>query len=118
MKATILLPTASLFASLALGCNSTPTAPGSINGDMAIAENIVQALVEACPMASPSDEDARNLCAANLSDNKYLPSVMKNPFPVGRPEGRYELSPRRVEHELVQHVRVAAHVPQSHDVPG
>jgi hypothetical protein len=58
------------------GCGG-PTAP---DDDLAIAQKVAAALVKDCPMAAPSDEDARALCAANLSANKYLASVMQNPI--------------------------------------
>jgi hypothetical protein len=60
------------------GCaNGTAAAP---DDDRAIAQKVVDALVAACPMAAPSDENARALCAASLSDNKYLAGVMQNPI--------------------------------------
>jgi hypothetical protein len=40
-------------------------------------------LIDACPLAAPSDEDARALCAATLSENKFLASMMVEPFQWG-----------------------------------
>jgi hypothetical protein len=50
------------------------------SGDMALATRVSDALIAACPMANTDDEDARHLCAARLSDDKYLASVMREPF--------------------------------------
>ena len=65
-----------LTATALAGCGGNAAAPD----DWAVAEKIVAALQAACPMAAPSDEDARALCSANLSADKYLSSVMKNPI--------------------------------------
>jgi hypothetical protein len=53
---------------------------GGSQSDRTIAENVASALTAACPMADPADENARALCAAQLSDDKYLASVMKTPL--------------------------------------
>ena len=71
------------LATLAMiaGCGGTPnSAPVVAEDDQAIGQKIADALVAACPMAAPSDENARALCAANLSADKYLAGVMKNPI--------------------------------------
>jgi hypothetical protein len=48
--------------------------------DRAVAQKVADALFAACPMADPSDEDARALCSAKLSDNAFLADVMQNPI--------------------------------------
>jgi hypothetical protein len=69
--------TAIATAGLLAACNSP--APS----DDAIARQVADTLVQACPMASPNDENARALCAANLSDNKFLGGVMAETFQWG-----------------------------------
>jgi len=48
--------------------------------DQTLAQQVAQALVEACPVSAANDETARALCAAKLSDNKFLAGVMQEPF--------------------------------------
>ena len=48
--------------------------------DQDIARQVAETLVAACPLAEPGDEQARAQCAANLSDNKALGTVMREPF--------------------------------------
>jgi hypothetical protein len=56
------------------GCGQTN------HDDLALANRIAQALMTDCPMADPSDEDARALCSAALVGDQDLVSAMKNPF--------------------------------------
>lgn len=60
---------------LLVGCDKS----GSPD-DLQMAEKIAQTLSAACPMAAASDEQARAQCAAALSGDSYLPTVMRNPF--------------------------------------
>jgi hypothetical protein len=74
---------ASLFLG-ALGMALGACAGGSgSDSDQVVAEQVAASLTAACPMAAASDENARGLCAAKLSDDKFLASVMKNPFQWG-----------------------------------
>jgi hypothetical protein len=60
------------------GCDgSSANAPAS---DAALARQVAEALVSACPMAAPSDEAARLDCSAKLSEDKFLGGVMREPF--------------------------------------
>jgi hypothetical protein len=63
------------LAALTVGC----TEPSQEN-EQTLARQVAAALVQACPMAAPNDEGARALCAARLSDDKFLARVMKEPF--------------------------------------
>jgi hypothetical protein len=56
------------------GCTEPKTS------DEELARQVTEVLTSSCPMASPADEDARALCASHLSDDKFLPSVMQEPF--------------------------------------
>ena len=68
-----------VLGSLVGGCAGTDRVP-SATADRDLAQQIAETLIAACPMASANDEQARAQCAANLSDNKALAAVMKNPF--------------------------------------
>src|SRR5438045_2039597 len=70
-----MLVVCALGAMMTAGC----TEP-SKGGDEALARQVAALLVDACPVAAPGDEAARALCAARLSDDKFLPGVMKEPF--------------------------------------
>jgi hypothetical protein len=60
---------------LVLGsCGETKT------DDEILAALVTDALVAACPVSATNDEKARALCAAKLSDNKFLADVMQEPF--------------------------------------
>lgn len=50
------------------------------NNDQALAQQVARALTEACPISAANDEDARALCAARLTDNKFLAGIMREPF--------------------------------------
>jgi hypothetical protein len=72
-----------IFGALALllgGCEGAKVVEQQPNSDMAMATKVSDALMAACPVANADDEDARHLCAARLTDDKYLPSVMREPF--------------------------------------
>jgi hypothetical protein len=51
-----------------------------MSNDATLATQISDALMSECPLAAANDEDARHLCAARLSDDKFLASVMREPF--------------------------------------
>ena len=68
---------AGLTALLLGGCTDNNTLPPT---DHMLGEQIAAAIIAACPMAAPNDEQARFVCAANLTENKFLPSVMNEPF--------------------------------------
>jgi hypothetical protein len=72
------LATSAVLATIFAGCGSSSVPPST--SDLEIAQRVAAALADACPMAAPSDEAARAQCAAKLSDDKYLASVMKNPI--------------------------------------
>jgi hypothetical protein len=59
-----------------------------------LAAEIGRGIAQACPMAAPSDEQARALCAARLTDFKLLRDTMQEPFLWGgqRPGKGYRLS--------------------------
>jgi hypothetical protein len=82
MKTTFLTASASTLAMLASACNSGGGVVHADDraGDMAIAQQVADALTAACPIADPADEKARALCAEHLSEDPYLASVMKDPF--------------------------------------
>jgi hypothetical protein len=63
-----------------LGAASGCGGDGSAQSDVTIGQTIADTLAASCPMAAPSDEDARAQCAAKLTDDPYLVSVMKNPI--------------------------------------
>jgi hypothetical protein len=65
------------LAGLLAGCAGSA---GGDTSDEILARQIGEAVVSACPLAAPSDETARALCARNLSENKFLGSVMREPF--------------------------------------
>jgi hypothetical protein len=48
--------------------------------DREVAEQIARGIAEACPMASPGDDQARVLCSAKLTDFKLLRDTMREPF--------------------------------------
>jgi hypothetical protein len=48
--------------------------------DLTLATQVSDALIVACPVAAADDEDARHMCAARLSEDKFLGSVMREPF--------------------------------------
>lgn len=64
-----------LVATAACGVDS----PAAESDDV-IASKVATALVTACPMAPPSDEEARARCSLMLSADKYLGAVMQEPF--------------------------------------
>ena len=66
-----------LATSTSCGSGDAESGPES---DMKIAQKVIASLVAACPMAAASDESARSACAASLTDDRYLASVMQNPF--------------------------------------
>lgn len=49
-------------------------------GDRAVAADIAKGITEACPMASASDEQARALCSAKLTEFTLLRDTMREPF--------------------------------------
>jgi len=75
-----LLPLLSL---LALGCGSgdPPAPPG--DPTMGLAEALAKTLTEACPMAAPDDEKARQACADALTTSPLLRERMADPFAWG-----------------------------------
>jgi hypothetical protein len=48
--------------------------------DVALATQVSDALMEECPAAAANDEVARHLCAARLTDDKFVAGVMQEPF--------------------------------------
>jgi hypothetical protein len=64
---------------LLFGCGGSPN---TIN-DQALAQQVSDIIIQSCPMSAANDENARALCAANLSDNKFLGSVMAETFQWG-----------------------------------
>lgn len=77
---TYRLTAVSGFLTLWLASCADTVATPSMADDQVLAEQIAAALIAACPMATTGDEAARGQCAANLSDNKSLASVMNEPF--------------------------------------
>src|SRR4051812_35617055 len=64
---------------LAAGCDRSPGGGGAA-GDLALAQEVADALVAACPVAAPDDEPARAAGAPPLSDNKGRAGAMHEPF--------------------------------------
>ena len=62
--------------SLALGACTTSSTPDPVSDDV-LATEVAASLIAACPVAETNDEDARAACAANLTNDKYLASVMQ-----------------------------------------
>lgn len=75
--AVVLVSALGLATSTSCGSGDAASGPES---DMNIAQHMIASLVAACPMTSASDESARAACAASLTDDRYLASVMQNPF--------------------------------------
>lgn len=57
------------------GCGMTKDEDPTI-----LARQVAEALVAACPTAAASDEAARAECSEKLTSDKFLPSVMQEPF--------------------------------------
>lgn len=53
---------------------------GGASSDQELAQKLGQGLRQACPLADPGDEEARNACAAALTDYVLLKDAMANPF--------------------------------------
>jgi hypothetical protein len=76
-----LVTLAGVFAfAVAFGGCGDQTPASTVEVDDAVAHQVAAALTAACPEAPPSDEGARALCAARLSDDKALSAVMREPF--------------------------------------
>ncbi|MDB4981237.1 MAG: hypothetical protein JWM82_1989 [Myxococcales bacterium] len=62
------------------GCAQSGTAAPPPTDDVALATQVTDALLAACPMSARDDEAARHECASRLSENKFLAGVMAEPF--------------------------------------
>jgi hypothetical protein len=63
---------------LATGCNGAEQVTQE-----ELAQELGRGIAAACPLAAPNDEEARNLCAARLTDFALLRDTMDEPFAWG-----------------------------------
>src|SRR4051812_49277030 len=77
MKSLTTVGTMSALTLLLGGCTGTAVEK---TDDLTLATQVSDAVMAACPVAQTNDEDARHLCAAKLSDDKFLGRVMQEPF--------------------------------------
>src|SRR4051812_38780684 len=78
MKAMTALQTIGAVALLLGGCTGGQVEKTS--DDFTLATQVSDALIASCPIAAADNEDARHMCAARLTDDKFLASVMREPF--------------------------------------